>query len=229
LAAEGFAACFFAPRRFFFDVSVAFRVAMARRFPSPLIAVAAIAAIAFAGALTAVFTYRSGGSGGALPLAGTVAHFSLSNPRLPAPPVVVQDGDGRGISLADFRGRVVLVNFWATWCVPCLKEMPALDRLEGRLGGDDFEVIAVSIDRTGKAAAEPWLRQNGIQHLKVYLDPQSRAPFAFRGVLGTSSIELPVSVLIDRQGRVVGSLKGAAEWDSSEAEALIRAVMREPA
>jgi thiol-disulfide isomerase/thioredoxin len=234
LAKEGLAAvgraCFFAPPRFFcVDFPVVVRVAMARRFPSPFIAVAAIAAIAFAGALTAVLTHRTGGSGGALPLAGTVAHFSLSNPRLPAPPVLIQDADGKEISLAEFRGRVVLVNFWATWCAPCLKEMPALDRLEGRLGGDDFEVIAVSIDRTGKAAAEPWLRQNGIQHLKVYLDPQSRAPFAFRGVLGTSSIELPVSVLIDRQGRVVGSLKGAAEWDSSEAEALIRAVMREPA
>jgi thiol-disulfide isomerase/thioredoxin len=200
---------------------------MARRFPSPFFAVAAIAAIAFLGALTAVLIRPSGDSGGALPLAGTVAHFSLSNPRLPAPPVTIQDGDGREIALADFRGRVVLLNFWATWCVPCLKEMPALDRLEGRLGGSDFAVVAVSIDRTGKAAAEPWLRQAGIQHLKIYLDPQSRAPFAFRNALGTSSIELPVSVLLDREGRVVGSLKGAAEWDAPEAEALIRAVMKE--
>ena len=186
-------------------------------------------AIAFAGALTAVLTHRTGNSGGALPLAGTVTHLSLSNPRLPAPPVMVQDADGREVSLADFRGRVVLVNFWATWCVPCLKEMPALDRLEGRVGGSDFAVAAVSIDRTGRAAVETWFQQNGIGHLNIYLDPQSRAPFAFRGALGTSSIELPVSLLLDRQGRVVGSLKGAAAWDAPEAEALIRAVMKESA
>jgi thiol-disulfide isomerase/thioredoxin len=202
---------------------------MARRFPSPFVAVAAIVAFALAGALTGVLIHRTGGSGGVLPLAGTVAHFSLSNPRLPAPAVTVQDGDGREVGLADFRGRVVLVNFWATWCVPCLKEMPSLDRLAGRLGGSDFAVVAISIDRTGKAVVGPWFDQNGIRHLGLYLDPQSRAPFAFRGVLGTSSIELPVSILLDRQGRVVGSLKGAAEWDAAEAEALIRAVMKEPA
>jgi thiol-disulfide isomerase/thioredoxin len=185
-----------------------------------------LAAIAFAGAVTAVLMNRTGGSGG-VPLAGTVAHFSLSNPRLPAPLVTFQDGDGREVSLTDFGGRVVLVNFWATWCAPCLREMPALDRLEGQLGGPDFAVAAISIDRTGKAAAEPWLRQNGIHNQKVYLDPQSRTPFAFRNILGTSSIELPVSVLLDRQGQVVGSLKGAAEWDAPEAEALMRAVMKE--
>jgi thiol-disulfide isomerase/thioredoxin len=201
---------------------------MARRFPSPFVAVAAIVAIAFAGVLTAVLIHRTGGSGGAVPLAGTVAHFSLSNPRLPAPQVTVQDGDGREVSLADFRGRVVLVNFWATWCGPCLTEMPALDRLEGQLGGPDFVVVAISIDRTGKAATGPWFDRNGIRHLGLYLDPQSRAPFAFRGALGGAQIELPVSFVLDRQGRIVGSLMGAAEWDAPEAEAMLRAVMQEP-
>ncbi|MGE5537467.1 MAG: TlpA family protein disulfide reductase [Gemmatimonas sp.] len=146
----------------------------------------------------------------------------MSNPRLPAPPATFQDADGKDVSIADFRGRVVLLNFWATWCVPCLKEMPSLDRLAGRLGGDDFAVVAVSIDRPGRAAVEPWFRDNGIEHLRIWLDPQSRAPFAFRSALGTSSIELPVSILLDREGRIVGVLKGAAEWDSRAAEALVR-------
>ena len=124
--------------------------------------------------------------------------------------------------MASFRGRVVLVNFWATWCIPCLREMPTLNGLEKALGGPDFAVAAISIDRGGAATAAPWLEQNGIKDLALYLDPESRAAFAFR------ARELPVSVLIDRKGRVVGRMTGPAEWDAPEAQALIRAVLAEP-
>ena len=195
---------------------------MTRRFPNTVLIVAAIVALVVLGGVAGIVHTRSGGPGGTLPLAGTVAHFSLSNPRLPAPDAVVSDPDGKSLSLASFRGRVVLVNFWATWCIPCLKEMPTLDGLERALGGPDFTVAAVSIDRGGAATTAPWLEQNGIKNLTFYLDPESRAAFAFR------ANELPASVLIDRQGRVVGRMVGPAEWDAPEAKALIRAVMAEP-
>lgn len=194
---------------------------MIRRFPSTFLVTAAIAVAIAAGALTLILTHRGGETGGAPPLAGTVAHFSLSNPRLPAPEVTIADADGKDVSWPAFRGRVVLVNFWATWCLPCLKEMPALDRLQARIGKDDLVVAAVSIDRGGKATAAPWLADHGIRNLALYLDPQSKAAFAFRVA------ELPVSVLIDRKGRVVGRMVGPAEWDAPEAEALVRHVAAE--
>ena len=174
------------------------------------------------GGVAGIVHYRSGSIGSVPHLAGTVAHFSLSNPRLPAPDAVLSDPDGKTLSVASFRGRVVLVNFWATWCIPCLREMPTLNGLEKALGGPDFAVAAISIDRGGAATAAPWLEQNGIKDLALYLDPESRAAFAFR------ASELPVSVLIDRKGRVVGRMTGPAEWDAPEAQALIRAVLAEP-
>jgi len=194
---------------------------MIRRFPSTFLVVAAIAAVIAAGAVTLIFTHRGGDSSGTPPLAGTVAHFSLSNPRLPAPDVAVGDVDGKDVPWSALKGRVVLVNFWATWCLPCLKEMPALDRLQARVGKDDLLVAAVSIDRGGRATAEPWLRSHGIGNLMLFLDPQSRAALAFRVA------ELPVSVLIDRSGKVVGRMVGPAEWDAPEAEALVRHVAAE--
>lgn len=194
---------------------------MIRRFPSIFIVIVASAVAIAAGVAAIVFTHRGGESTGAPPLSGTVAHFSLSNPRLPAPAVAVSDADGKEVPWSALRGRVVLVNFWATWCLPCLKEMPALDRLQARFGRDDLVVAAVSIDRGGRPTAEPWLESHGIKNLTLYLDPQSRAALAFRVA------ELPVSVLIDRSGNVVGRVVGPAEWDAPEAEALVRHVAAE--
>jgi thiol-disulfide isomerase/thioredoxin len=194
---------------------------MTRRFPSTFLVVAVIATAIVAGAVTLIFTHRTDDQGGAPPLAGTVAHFSLSNPRLPAPDVAFSDVDGKEVSFSAFRGRVVLVNFWATWCLPCLKEMPALDRLQARVGSGDLVIAAVSIDRGGRATAEPWLEQNGIKNLTLYLDPAARTAMSFRVA------ELPVSVLIDRNGNVVGRMVGPAEWDAPEAEALVRHIAAE--
>ena len=195
---------------------------MTRRFPNTVLIVAAIVALVVLGGVAGIVHTRSGDPGSTPPLAGTVAHFSLSNPRLLAPDAVVSDPDGKSLPLASFRSRVVLVNFWATWCIPCLKEMPTLDGLEKTLGGPDFTIAAVSIDRGGATTAAPWFEQNGIKNLTLYLDPESRAAFAF------GANELPASVLIDRKGRVVGRMIGPAEWDAPEAQALIRAVMAEP-
>jgi thiol-disulfide isomerase/thioredoxin len=149
--------------------------------------------------------------------AGSFADFSLNSAPSPAPDTGFTV-DGMPISLADFRGRVVLLNFWATWCVPCIAEMPSLDRLEAALGGTDFTVIAISEDRS-PSAIPPFFSELGLTHLRPYHDPAgalSRA-FALRG--------LPTTVLIDREGRVLGRFEGAAEWDSPEALAMIRHVI----
>ena len=194
---------------------------MARRVPRNFLVVAAVVAAVVVGSLMGVLRHRSDVPGGPPPLAGTVAHFSLSNPRLPAPAVAFRDRDGADVPLSSFRGRVVLLNFWATWCLPCLKEMPSLDRLQGAFGGPDFTVVPVSIDRDGRAVAEPYFERLGIKNLALYLDPESRTVFSF-GVH-----DLPVSVLLGRNGRVVGRMAGPAEWDSPEAEALVRYLIAE--
>jgi len=153
------------------------------------------------------------------PAAGAVAHFTPIDPPRPAPDAAFEDGDGRRLTLADFRGRVLLLNFWATWCGPCVVEMPSLDRLQARLGGADFTVVALSQDRGGAEVVGPFYRRLGLASLGVYLDPSNRVARAL-GVDG-----LPTTFVLDRQGRTVGTLEGPAEWDSPEAVALIERIM----
>lgn len=154
--------------------------------------------------------------------AGSLQNFTVIDPRRPAPQVKMLDGTGQELGLDAFRGKVVLLNFWATWCAPCRREMPALDRLQATLGGPDFQVVTLSVDRLGKAVVGPWLKRLGLAHLGIYLDPRSVALRAF-GVVG-----LPASYMIDRAGRVAGVILGPAEWDSDEAKALIRFYVAEP-
>lgn len=142
--------------------------------------------------------------------------FSRLTPPVPAPLEVFRDLDGGRVRLADFEGGVVLVNFWATWCAPCIKEMPALDRLQALLRPEGLTVIAVSIDRGGKEVVEPFARKLGLENLALYLDPKSALARAF-GIAG-----LPTTFLVDAESRVVRGLAGAAEWDSDEAVGLIR-------
>jgi thiol-disulfide isomerase/thioredoxin len=134
----------------------------------------------------------------------------------PAPATRFTDGGGRGRSLGDFRGRVVLLDIWATWCAPCAREMPSLDRLEGNLGGAQFIVLPVSIDRDGGAAVAAFYRRLGIKRLGVWLDPLGDGT----SVLGLPG--LPTSFLIDREGRIVVRAVGDAEWDGPEMIARIR-------
>lgn len=126
------------------------------------------------------------------------------------------DGKGRAMSLSDFRGKVVVLNLWATWCTPCLAEMPMLDRLQDELRNEDVVVLALSIDRGGSDVVQAFYTENGIRHLDVYVDRTMWAPDRIR----TSG--LPTTVLIDRQGRERGRVKGPAEWDSPAAVALVR-------
>jgi thiol-disulfide isomerase/thioredoxin len=120
------------------------------------------------------------------------------------------DGDGNELSLAAFRGRTVLLNVWATWCVPCREEMPALDRLQTKLGGPDFQVIPLSIDRGGVPRVKAFYEELGLNPLGIYVDASGKAGYA----LGT--VGIPTTLLIDPAGREVGRLVGPAEWDSPE-------------
>jgi thiol-disulfide isomerase/thioredoxin len=159
----------------------------------------------------------SGAAGAHETIAGaSLPGFEAVSPPVPAPEIAFNDGAGVPLTLADFRGRVVLLNFWATWCAPCVREMPSLDRLQAALGGPDFEVVALSVDRGGISQVRPFFARLGIAHLKKYLDTTSRSISAF-GLIG-----LPVTVLIDAEGMEVGRLNGPAEWDSEAAVALIR-------
>ena len=153
---------------------------------------------------------------------GAVRHFTYTEPSRPVPPTPFVDQAGAAVSLTDFRGGVVLVNFWATWCAPCIREMPALDRLQAALGGDRFTVLVVSIDRDGAKVAAPFLKRLGVTRLSTYLDPKRKLAQAL-AVVG-----LPTSILIDRSGREVGRVQGPAEWDTPEAHELIRHFMTAP-
>lgn len=126
------------------------------------------------------------------------------------------NAEGRKLTLGDFRGKVVLLNVWATWCVPCREEMPTLDALQGQLGGEDFIVVPLSIDEGGLPPVRKFYDEIGIAHLGIYLAESIRAQFAL-GVFG-----LPTTILIDREGREIGRLVGPAEWDSPEMIALLR-------
>ncbi len=154
---------------------------------------------------------------------GEIGEFSYFPVPRPVPPISFKDASGRGLSLADFKGKVVLVNFWATWCAPCVHEMPALDRLQAKLGGPDFVVLDISIDRGSKEAVEPYFSENDLTHLGIYLDPDHAAFHAWR------YDSVPHSVIIGRDGLARGEMLGAAPWDSAEAARLIEYYEREGA
>lgn len=146
--------------------------------------------------------------------------FAASAREAPAEPFL---HDGAQTTLRAFRGRTVLVNFWATWCAPCLKELPSLDALAGELGGQDFTVLAVAADPKGPQAAQAFLDKLGVQHLKLSADPKLALVIATGG-----SASLPLSILYDARGREIGRLSGEADWASDEAKALIRAATNSP-
>ena len=127
------------------------------------------------------------------------------------------------MTLQDFRGKFVLLNIWATWCIPCREEMPTLDRLQAKLGGPDFEVVALSIDPGGPLMVSTFYSEIGIRALRIYVDTSNDAATAL-GVFG-----IPVTLLIDREGREIGRKIGPAEWDSPEIINLIRGYIAPPA
>lgn len=136
------------------------------------------------------------------------AMMPLHDEPRPVPELRFADGNGRPLALADFRGKVVLLNIWATWCGPCRAEMPTLDRLQAKLGGPDFEVVALSIDRAGMGAVDRFYAEIGVKHLGRYLDVTAKTARDL-GAYG-----LPTTLLIDREGREVARHVGPAEWDT---------------
>jgi thiol-disulfide isomerase/thioredoxin len=150
------------------------------------------------------------------PISGTVAKFTPTDPGRPAPIEPFFDADGNEVTLHDFGGKVVLLNLWATWCAPCLEELPSLDRLQAELGGDRFQVVAVSVDRRGAEAVRPYFRRLGIAHLPLYVEPKNRLASA----LGLQV--LPSTIVIGPSGVMAGRIIGAVEWDAPEALDLLR-------
>jgi len=149
-------------------------------------------------------------------LSGAMANFVLAVDPQPVPEAHFKDAAGNTLTLADFKGKIVLVNLWATWCAPCRREMPELDQLQGMLGGDDFLVLILSQDRGGFPKVTPFLEEIGVKNLTPYVDQSTKSSRIFK------AIGLPTTFLVDRQGREVGRLIGPAEWAAPESIALMK-------
>ena len=201
---------------------------------------AGLAILAVAAVLGVV--YAMGGAGKAAPTAckdtpataarldplarGEVAALALQHTARAVPALAFKAADGTPKTLADFKGRTVLLNLWATWCIPCRKEMPALDRLQAKLGGPDFQVVAVNIDTARLDRPKLFLADAGIAHLPLYVDSTA-------GVFQTlrtdgQALGLPTTLLVDPNGCEIGVMAGPADWGSADAEALIQAAKAPP-
>jgi thiol-disulfide isomerase/thioredoxin len=180
----------------------------------------ALAAIAIIGGI-----YYSGGTPTRAPQGGGQAETAWSRsfvmheaPR-PLPEITFEDGNGDALTLADLRGKTVLLNIWATWCGPCRAEMPTLDRLQAALGGAAFEVVALSIDRAGTGVVRRFFDEIGISHLRLFIDETG-------GALRTLKVfGLPATILVGTDGRELARLLGPAEWDTPEMIAFFEEVI----
>ncbi|KMO10999.1 thiol:disulfide interchange protein TlpA [Methylobacterium platani] len=209
---------------------------------SPRLASSRTTRLALAGGLVAVLglgaaLYGLGdrSNGGACPLGaataarlaplarGEVAALQVDAHPKPAPAITFTGPDGRPKTLADLKGRTVLLNLWATWCAPCKAEMPALDRLQGELGGPDFEVVALNLDTRNPERPPLWMKENGIARLAYYADPGGRALPVLQKT--GDVVGLPTTFLIDPAGCEIGVMKGPAEWASEDAVKLVRAAL----
>ncbi|MDX6806781.1 thiol:disulfide interchange protein TlpA [Terrihabitans rhizophilus] len=161
------------------------------------------------------------------PLArGEVAGVVVPDAPRPVPDLAFQDANGQQKRLADFAGKTVLLNIWATWCAPCRHEMPALDRLQAALGGERFEVVTVSIDSGSTQKSKDFLSELKISNLGFYADPEGGV-FQKLKQAGRA-VGLPTTLIVDGAGCEIGYLPGPAEWDHEDGQALIRAALGEP-
>lgn len=151
---------------------------------------------------------------------GDMRKLAFAETPKPLPDVVLLDETGAEHRLSDFRGQHLLVNFWATWCAPCREEMPSLERLQGELGGDAFRVVTVATGRSDEQAINRFFQEIGVSALPKLRDPKMELARSM-GVLG-----LPVSVIVDPEGREIARLIGDAHWDGPEAKALIGALIQ---
>ena len=206
-----------------------------RRRKTIMIAAAAIAAFGVAAVYGIAALGGNGGDAacaGALatakriaPLArGEVAAVAVADTGLRLPALTFKDATGADKSLSDWKGRTVLLNLWATWCVPCRKEMPALDALEGKLGGPAFEVVAINIDTRDPDKPRAWLKEVGVGRLGYYADPSAKV-FQDLKTVGRAA-GMPTTLLVDEAGCEIGTVAGPAEWASEDAVKLVTAALK---
>jgi thiol-disulfide isomerase/thioredoxin len=159
------------------------------------------------------------------PLAhGEVAALTMATIPLRLPDLAFEDADGKAKKLSDWRGKTVLVNLWATWCVPCRKEMPALDSLQAKLGGKNFEVVAINIDTRDPEKPRNFLREAKLTRLGYFSDQKAKV-FQDLKVIG-KALGMPTSILVDGQGCEIANMAGPAEWASDDAIKLITAAVQ---
>jgi thiol-disulfide isomerase/thioredoxin len=207
-----------------------------RRIPMAIGAVLAGALIGFV-AVYGIGGLKRGGSGdsactGAVDLAkklaplayGEVAALTMATAPLRLPDLSFEDADGKPKKLSDWRGKTVLLNLWATWCVPCRKEMPALDALQTRLGGKDFEVVAVNIDTRDSDKPRNFLKEANLTRLGYFSDQKAKVFQDLKNI--GRALGMPTSVLIDAQGCEIATIAGPAEWASDDAIKLIKAAVQ---
>ena len=154
---------------------------------------------------------------------GEVAAVNVAKSPLKVPDLGFEDANGKKLSLADFRGRTVLLNLWATWCVPCRKEMPTLDALQGELGSNDFQVVAVNIDTRDPNKPKRFLKDIGVSKLTYYADPSAKSFQDLKSI--GRAFGMPTTMLVDPQGCEIGTIAGPAEWASKDALVLIKAAL----
>jgi thiol-disulfide isomerase/thioredoxin len=157
-----------------------------------------------------------------------VSQFILFDPPLAFPVIRLRRIDGKLVDLASFRGKTILVNFWATWCTPCQRELPLLDELQGIMRSEPLEIVAVSVDKAGSTAVQPFVKRLNIKRLQPYLDPMGEiaknaredgpSPFVLYG--------LPITYIISRRGHIAGYLAGEADWTSTGGQRLLQYYMR---
>ncbi|MGX1743465.1 thiol:disulfide interchange protein TlpA [Bosea sp. NPDC055353] len=157
---------------------------------------------------------------------GEVAAVELRGRPQQAPALAFTGPDGQPMTLAALKGKTLLVNLWATWCAPCLKEMPALDALQKEMGGPDFAVVAINIDTRNLDKPKAWLADNKITTLPFYADPQAAT---FQALRAAHKVEgMPVSIIVDKAGCELGIIQGPADWASTDAKALMKAAIGKP-
>jgi thiol-disulfide isomerase/thioredoxin len=159
------------------------------------------------------------------PLAhGEVAALTMATTPFRLPDLAFDDADGKPRKLSDWRGRTVLVNLWATWCVPCRREMPALDALQAKLGGPDFEVVAINIDTRDPEKPKSFLKEANLTRLSYFTDQKAKV---FQDLKSAGrALGMPTSVLVDGQGCEIATIAGPAEWASDDAVKLISAALK---
>ena len=154
---------------------------------------------------------------------GEVAALAVARTPFHVPDLAFKDASGRELKLGDWRGRTVLLNLWATWCVPCRREMPALDALQALLGGADFEVVAINIDTRDPQKPLAFLKDAAIAHLGYYSDPSARV-FEELKTAG-KAFGMPTTVIVDPTGCEIGTMSGPAEWASDDGVKLVSAAL----